>query len=305
MKIIKGFVLFCFLSLGISACFNPPEFSNKPEIIFREVYFQKSADPDIQDSIVLRFDFKDGDGDLGLPLTSLENPYHQTNFFVEGTAPEITAIPSFLTSDFSFLFPSGVILASTGEAPTGVLYYVESIPTGKKLVTFNSRKHGFNTLPPFSAPYSTCSAGLQSYNRNTFFIPAANKSAVRKSSIVDSLLANTASSTKPVLAYAVSDTVYNEVNLNQYTILVRFYQKVGNNFQEFDWRKEFCSTYDNKFTVLSDRSSPLEGTITFSMKSFGFLNVFSVRPLYLEFQIIDRALNRSNIERTREFTLVE
>jgi hypothetical protein len=100
------------------------------------------------------------------------------------------------------------------------------------------------------------------------------------------------------------DTFYVQVNPNQYNITVRYYERVGSGFQEFDWREEFCSTFDGRFN-LPEEKGPLEGTITYPMKSSGFLALFSVKTLYLEFEITDRSLNRSNTERTIEFTLNE
>jgi hypothetical protein len=300
MKAIKGLVLFCFLSIGISACFNPPEFKNTPEITFREVYFQRSNNPEFQDSIVLRFDFRDGDGDLGLPLGSLPPPYNVADFYVENGSNTLVSAGAYLTDDFSFLTPSGVKKASNGLAP-GLGHFVLNIPTGQKLATFYSRSHGYPSLPPFASPYSTCQR-YDYYYIDTVYIAKSQKAAVRKSKIVDSLLSTATSS---VLAYGVLDTFYVAENFNQYNMLVKFYQKVGNTYQEFDWRKQFCLPYDSKFVIFSDSGSPVEGTLTFSMKSFGFEPLFGVRSLYIEFQIIDQALNRSNIERTREFTLIE
>jgi hypothetical protein len=300
MKAIKGLVLFCFLSIGISACFNPPEFKNTPEITFREVYFQRSNNPEIQDSIVLRFDFRDGDGDLGLRLGSLPPPYNIADFYVENGSNTLVSAGGYLTDDFSFLAPSGVRKTSNKQAPE-LAQFVFDIPEGKKLATFYSRSHGYPSLPAYTSPYSTCQR-YDYYYIDTVYVAASQRAALRESKIVDTLRSV---ATNTILAYGALDTFFVAENFNQYNMLVKFYQKIGNTYQEFDWRKEFCLPYDSKFVNFSDSGSPVEGTLTFSMKSFGFEPLFGVRSLYIEFQIIDQALNTSNIERTREFTLIE
>jgi hypothetical protein len=302
MKIIKGLVLFGFLGLGVSACFNPPEFNNRPEVIYRSTYFGDDPDPSKQDSIVIKFDFKDGDGDLGLPSAPLLFPYHQFNFFVEDGSGQISPVPSLRPTSVNDVHQEGLKSAKTGVSPTGSKFFVYNIPTSKKLVTFQSRSNGYPTLPPFAAPYSTCENNMESYRKDTVYVLTHSKNAVKQSRIVDSLLTKVSNQ---VFAYTVVDTFYNEVNLRQYTILVKFFEKVGNNYQEFDWRKEFCSTFDAKFQLLSDKTGPLEGTISYAMYSVGFNNIFSVKQLYLEFQIIDQAGNFSNTARTQEFTLAD
>jgi len=77
-------------------------------------------------------------------------------------------------------------------------------------------------------------------------------------------------------------------------------------FEEFDWREEFCTTYDGRFPILAkekDLSSatPLEGTLRYAMLSTGFKFQFSIKTLKLRVQIQDRLLNKSNVIETPEF----
>lgn len=109
----------------------------------------------------------------------------------------------------------------------------------------------------------------------------------------------------------VTDTLYFELNPNHHNIEVDFLVKNPNGtFTEFDWTTEFhfpnCGvTFDGRFPILfQDRpGSPLEGTIRYGMGSSGFRILFSLKTIKLRIQIKDRALHRSNIIETPEFTL--
>ncbi|MCW5910702.1 MAG: hypothetical protein KIT62_06490 [Cyclobacteriaceae bacterium] len=109
----------------------------------------------------------------------------------------------------------------------------------------------------------------------------------------------------------VQDTLYFELNPDHYNIEIDFLVKnTDGTFTEFDWTTEFdypnCGlTYDGRFPILyEDRSgSPLEGTIRYGMGSTGFRILFSLKTIKLRVQIKDRALHRSNIIETPEFTL--
>jgi len=104
-----------------------------------------------------------------------------------------------------------------------------------------------------------------------------------------------------------TDTILVEINDNHYNYFVRFYQKIGGDYVEFDWRAEpFYQTFDGRFPYLrniddySDR--PLEGSLRYSMLSSGWLYVFR-DTLKISVQIQDRALNQSNIVESGDFTM--
>jgi hypothetical protein len=69
-QLIQSGVLFLALTLGLSACFTEPDFSNTPVIRFQQIYkITKPASADRRtpkrDSVVITIDGEDGDGDLG------------------------------------------------------------------------------------------------------------------------------------------------------------------------------------------------------------------------------------------------
>lgn len=73
MRLIRNLLVFLFISLGISACFTPPEYPVQPQIEFESIEFREygSGFDAEADSLILKVTFKDGDGDLGLDPSEL------------------------------------------------------------------------------------------------------------------------------------------------------------------------------------------------------------------------------------------
>lgn len=75
---------FGVMALAISSCFDPPEYPNTPEIEFAGISFvdtPESAEA-TADTLVLRLDFTDGDGDLGLDQEDVgEGEYAERYYF--------------------------------------------------------------------------------------------------------------------------------------------------------------------------------------------------------------------------------
>ena len=110
------------------------------------------------------------------------------------------------------------------------------------------------------------------------------------------------------------DTVYYQKNKSHYNIHVDFLvQQTNGQYEEFDWEREFgypnCGiSYNGRFPILQNdisNSRPLEGTIRYGMTSAGFKALFGIKRMKLRIQIIDRALNESNIVDTPTFTIPE
>lgn len=122
-----------------------------------------------------------------------------------------------------------------------------------------------------------------------------------------------------------ADTMLVQYNANRFNIFVDFFIKQPDgSFVESDVRtwppgssneQTFCNTetFDGRIPCLSSADEPcdfvrsterpIEGKITYDMISSGFLPVFRTSTIKMSFQIQDRALNRSNIVETPEFTL--
>ncbi len=86
---IKGWFLgICAGLAGLFSCFDPPVFPVEPQIEFQQVYF--SDVPVEDDTIVLTFKFKDGDGDVGLDNQEIDYPYNEMFYYQDGSGNLIT-----------------------------------------------------------------------------------------------------------------------------------------------------------------------------------------------------------------------
>lgn len=291
MKIIKGLAIF-FIMVGFASCFDPPEFPTVPEIRFNRVVF--IDDPSTAfDSLVIYIDFKDGDGDLGIDPENpafIDFPFNNANFFQENNGN--------LDTLHTFAAASGTDQYEILNIPN---------PAAGKLVTFRTR-----TNPLYSGKLP------QSYHCSSYEVladrAAPNKPSTGRKLLIEAtdyaaldakvkVVDTLASQTNQY--YQIKDTIYFNLNPNHYNIEVDFLMKDGNKFVEFDWFDRFCQTFDGRFPYLTVKDNSLEGTLSYAMISTGFLASFGSRALKLRIQIKDRALNRSNLVETDEFTLDE
>lgn len=68
---LAGFLIF------MSGCFDPPEFSDVPEIQYKGLRFAQVEGA--LDTLELSFEFQDGNGDIGLDSDEVLPPYHSLN----------------------------------------------------------------------------------------------------------------------------------------------------------------------------------------------------------------------------------
>lgn len=111
----------------------------------------------------------------------------------------------------------------------------------------------------------------------------------------------------------VRDTFYVEYNEYYFNIFVDIEtQNQDGSFTKFDPAAYFqppsCDTkgFNGRFPVLSkdpSKSNPLDGKMTYSMRSFGLDFLFSTKTLRLKISIVDKALNKSNVVESKTFTL--
>ena len=74
----SGYYLTSSLLLG---CYDAPYFPEEPSISFNQIEFVEVDGA--ADSLILTFNFEDGDGDLGLAIDEVYPPYHIFNYVVE------------------------------------------------------------------------------------------------------------------------------------------------------------------------------------------------------------------------------
>lgn len=280
------------------SCFDPPEFPVVPQIEYERIEFINSSDPSEFDSLNLYINFKDGDGDLGFDgsLEDFSDPFHSAIFYQENNGK---------------IDPLSTVSGSIGDNEYDLLLIPE--PQKGKLVVFRTReKPQYNFLPPGDKCAGSNSLKYYEYldgpvdpngasDGRRLLIEAAAKSALDPEvKLVDSFPRNNPQ------YYQIQDTLYFTVNPDHYNIEVDFLVKdptAEGGFREFDWREEYCTTFDGRFPVFSDKKSSVDGTLRYSMTSLGFTSVFSIKTLKLRVSIKDYARHRSNIIETPEFTL--
>lgn len=283
MKAVKSLILFCFLLVGVSSCFDPPVFSDSPEISFNKIEFKVTPSPVEADTLILYIDFKDGNGNLGLSKTTLQHfsdPFHPHTFFLETPGDGVKAASTFQAR-----------ISAPPPIPQEVAVLKSTGSLGKLLTKRTRSKPGYGYLPTFVPDEMDCKNYIYTY----LLIPPELLDVIDSTYNVVATSPNTG-------AVIIRDTLYFDQNPNYYNIRIRFYQKVGTTLQEFSWEDEFCSTFSGRFPVLSDKNDPVEGTLRYNMKSSGFIPLFSVKTLTLDVIITDRTLKSDSI-RTPEFTL--
>lgn len=109
----KKKVLFLFslsaLLIVMTGCFDPPEFSEVPQIKFKSLRFVEVDNA--LDTLELSFEFQDGDGDIGLDPSQIGPPFHSLNIIwdsedslvvfgrPEGVVPPLFAVNPFDLND--------------------------------------------------------------------------------------------------------------------------------------------------------------------------------------------------------------
>lgn len=286
MKVAKGLAILSFFSILFGSCFDPPKFPDVPEIIFDDVVFCDAANTSKADSLIIILKFKDGDGDLGLDAQSAQfvaKPFHYADFFqgINGELVQVDLQPGQLNSPGGIQFIDVIDVAD---------------PTAGELIFPRTRKNpAYASLPPYSCV---------NYEYRRFIVHVSDTAVVDKITKRDTLTLDSDE------YYVYLDTLYLKSNPDHYNIEVDFLVKTDPNnpdpekrFTEFDWREELCTTFDGRFPFLSETRSALDGSLKYSMQSIGFNKAFGGKTLKLRIQIKDRALHRSNIVYTPEFTL--
>jgi hypothetical protein len=293
MKLIKGLGLLSFLVIIFGSCFDPPEFPEVPQIEFEKIQFINSPSPSDFDSLILYIRFKDGNGDLGFNVSTgdISDPYHNAYFYQENNGS---------------IEPLATISGFVGDKEYDLLQIPD--PQKGKLVFFRTRqKPAYNFLPPTfdCTHYEYLGGPLDPNNssdgRRLLIEKDARMVLDTQVKVVDSIPRDNPE------YYQIRDTLYYTPNQNHYNIEVDFLVKdptAPGGFKEFDWREEFCTTFDGRFPVFSDKESSIDGTLRYSMTSLGFTSLFSIKTLKLRVSVKDRALNTSNVIVTPEFTLL-
>jgi hypothetical protein len=280
MKVVKGLFLFA-VSTVVTACFDPPEFSNVPQIDFLNVYFKEGTTNAPTDSLVVSISFRDGDGDLGLAGDQIEDPYNDI-FYGLANNGQVTQLGK--KTEFSDL-PQFV------DVPPGA--------TGKLVTVRTLQDPAFSDdLPPYVDAISSC----LDYKLQSVYVMDEDKNVIDNSYAEIDTMKST-NGFPPI--YIVKDVFYFKNNPNHRNIEVEFWVNDGTGkYTLFDWEKEYCeAAFNQRFPVLTEKPGPLEGNLSYALTSVGIKATFGAKTLRLKIRIRDRALNVSNEVQTEDFTL--
>lgn len=285
MKIVRGLAIFCISIVLFGSCFDPPQFPIVPEIEFEKISFVDSS----TDSLILYIHFKDGDGDLGLDNEDLEYisfPYNNAFFFQENNGSLDTL--------------HTMAAASTNSAIQFDILIVPDPNKGKLVFPRTRKKAGYEEVPAYGV---NCIDYEYIIDRRLLVRQADFAVLDPVVRILDTLYSGT-TQTPETTFLQIQDTLLVYTNPDHYNIEIDFLVKNGEQWEEFDWRKTYCTqSFDGRFPRLAEKDGALEGTLRYTMNSVGFKNIFSIKTLKLRIQIKDRLLHKSNVIYTDEFRL--
>lgn len=260
----------------LSSCFDNEVFSDIPEIEFRSLEF---IDTDSQDSLVLRFSFKDENGDIGLGTDEIFEPYN-SSFGVTDSAGDIVTIEGDFVPPYSqvpiALLPLEFVLKDSLNVNNQQSFREEVFDVYQRVGDVTDLGDGD---PRPETP--SC---------NDFVL--ANFYSIED---VNSIYQELVPSIEEILI------LRNEFHHNFH---IDFYRKSGENYTLIDFDAIFNSctdSFDGRIPIFDPNGK--EGTITYTMLSQGFRLAFLDDTIRAEFYVYDRALNRSNLEQTEDFVL--
>ncbi len=291
MRVIKGIILFCFSMVAVSACFDPPEFSNSPKIFFKDIKFKEVGDAGELDSLIVTLDFEDGDGDIGLssdPADS-EFPYNSEFYYLQdGSGDTIPIISQFVDVDSGIyaILNDGEIFGKIVTNKTRTLPEYGFLPVYDRGNCYNYKEVATvmkgNPFPGVLTPLSSVDETYQ---------------------IEDTITLNGKQYAR------ITDPLFYRRNLNYYNIEVKFWQFQDGGFVEYDWfNSDECNDFFGRFTTSNSpfptyKNQPIEGTLRYGMVSSAFIAIFGNNKLKISVRIRDRALHTSNIIFSQEFDL--
>jgi hypothetical protein len=285
MKACKGLLLFCFLGISISSCFNPPEFSNVPEINLEKIQFKETPELGSSDTLIIYLSFKDGNGDLGFDLLDpvyTEEPYNDSFYFIADGNGDTTRATT------------QVVYSTDGTKSYDLLDVPEGL-TGKLATDKTRLLPNYEDLPLYD-PNSCLNYSL------TQILVAADDNLIDDTyNILDTLAQE---SNPDFLYFLVEEPFLYKRNPYHNNIDVKFFKFTNGIYEEYDWFQEFCIDFNGRFpNVTNKEGSPVEGTLRYAMTNSSFLAVFGNAPIKLEVKVRDRALNTSKKIETPPFDL--
>lgn len=303
----KSQILFFLVILVVTACYRPPEFSEVPTINFSKLELNDTS------ALVLEFEVRDGDGDIGLDSESvnpsdLDEPYHWLSWVYdskgklltyssENHSPPFYARPielvnlkarnqfvpfyTFHPEDTTFSYDERQDIDFLYDAAGGQYFYSEQDPRGNG----------------FSCDYELTPRSL--LDRDTILIEIDDEVF---GFFDDELL-------------YVEDTIFVDRNPYYFNVHINLLIEQGGEFVPFDL--EDCGIgYSSRFPIFKRGTfgRSLDAKILFAFADIDedknytpliLTNEFANTPFKMEFYIFDRALNQSNVVTTPAFRVLD
>ncbi len=277
MRSIVSSVLIFSLILALDGCFTAPTYPIVPKISFSNLAFEKEGS---FGTLVLTLDFTDGDGDLGVDDSFQTDTAFVQQYYLLRPNQDFSNVSTRLfpyVSNVEYRNLSRLLLVNYG--------YVQKNPN------FSVPKVGKLKLPDDSSfPGLNC----KYWNQRRVGGSGNDRDAIK-------------------------DTVFTTVSKSEsyYNIFVNLLVDDGTgNFKIFDpsTSPDFAfptcpsDNFNGRFPVLASdpgKKSPLDGTLTYRIKSLLTEGAIGSKKFRLSIQIMDRSYHKSNIIETEPTTLAE
>lgn len=256
-------LLTLFGLLLIVSCFEPPQYSIIPRIVYESYRTVEVPGASTEDSLFVTVSFRDGDGDLGRSGTENAPPFNQKWYFLLNPIPtcESTVIPPCKKSSFV------------------------DVDDLSNVVKYSTRRTNpdYDTLPPYVKPFR-CD------NYEIMRDETTNQ-------IVDTVYIQ-----RNPRTFTFFCDLYTKEPGPSGPVFVKYDWYVGSDCPlpggGFYGRFDILGK-DND----PDLGLPVEGTLTFRVVSNSLFATFKNKTIKLKIRIVDRAGHYSNEVETREFTL--
>lgn len=248
-----------FCSVSMFSCFDPPEYPNEPEIVFKSLNYVDVPDlPNgevMADSLILVIRFKDGDGNLGLSPNEVHPPYNDRWYYLKSNLNQSE-------------YPECAPWANENKC-----YFVvdpeDSLELAKYVdyVDKKSKVPPYDQLPDFKRPEN-----------------CLNWEVLRdeKDQVVDTV-------------YFTLNEHYSNIFVEFQTKTGNDTYAPFDWSTFLAYPSCEVQGFNGRFPLLSEAgSTPLEGEIRYSMPSPFFRVIFGARSVRLRVYIEDRELNKSN-----------
>ncbi len=266
---------------------------DEPKISYKNLIFKETPANNKPDSLILFFDFQDGDGDIGLFENESNPPFHDFDFIIDNNNLPVTFSSEF-EPPFQRLVPS-------------------LIPGPQKKKFFRLNPEFFSDEDSRPTNFDCQEYVIDSVREDYFpVLPYEDSDFIKilKDTIRDENGDIAFDSQGNPKLITVLDTFFVAKNHHNKNIDVDFYRKSSGIYEFIDWTRIFdvngCGlSFNARFPIFAPErvGKSTEGTIKYGMLSNGFRLVLRNDTFQIRVTIRDRALNTSNTTESPDLTL--